>query len=135
MTGDEAAQADPQHRAGHAAGHEGPGQRRAHPGGEDAQHHGDADAAVGRLAEADQEAGEHHLVVGLGDGAAEGGQAPQHRHDEQAAHPAEPLRQQRERKGQQADHQGDDPAQRTELDVRQPPLRLQEREDGAQNLT
>ena len=50
--------------------------------GEDHEDDREADAAVGRLTETDEEAGEHHLLVVGRDGAADGGDAPEGTHED-----------------------------------------------------
>ncbi|MNH13384.1 hypothetical protein D3C79_729540 [compost metagenome] len=111
VLGQHPAQGHAQHRAEHAARHERPGQRRAHVAGEYRDHHGNADTAIGSLADPDQKARNEHLRVVFRQATAERGQAPQHGHQHQAAYPAETVGQQRQREGQQADHQRDDAAE------------------------
>ena len=61
------AERDAEHRAERAAGHERAGQRRTPVGGEDGEHDREADAAVGRLADPDEEPGDEQLAVVGGD--------------------------------------------------------------------
>ena len=51
-----------------------------------------------------------------------------------APHSPDPVGEQGNRKGQHADHHGNDTGQEAQLGVRQAPLRLQQRKDGAQHL-
>ncbi|MNO94308.1 hypothetical protein D3C76_859260 [compost metagenome] len=134
VLGHHAAQRHAQHRAEHATGHERAGQGGAHLAREHRHHHGDADAAVSGLADADQKARDEHLLVVLGDSAAQRGQAPHHRHEGQALDPADAVGEQGQRKGQQADHQGDDATEQAELAVAELPLLLQQGEHGIQHL-
>ena len=102
---------------------------------EDTQDDRDADAAVGRLADAHEETRREHLFVALRETARERGEAPQQRHDGQAVDAAPAIGEQRQREGQHSDHQRDDAAQRAELSVAQVPFRLEQREHGIEHLS
>ena len=123
-----------EHRAEHAAGDEGAGEGGPHLPREHRDHHGDADTAVGGLPHSHQEAGDEHLLVVLCQGAAQGRQAPERGHHGQALDPAEPVRQQGEREGEQADHERDYAAEQAELGVGECPLPLEHGEDGVEHL-
>ena len=123
-----------EHGAEGPAGHERTGERGALGRGEDHEDDGEADAAVGRLTETDEEAGEHHLLVVGRDGAAEGGEAPQGAHGDDGLGAAPAVTEQRQRDGEQAHGQGDDAGQRAELGVGEGPLELEEGEDGGEHL-
>ena len=112
LRGDHAAEAHADHRAERPTGHEGTSQSGVHPWRKDAEHQRDSDAAVGGLTDADQEAGDQHVLVAAGQGAPQGGEAPQDRHHDQAAYATPPVRQHRHRKGEQTDHQRDDAGER-----------------------
>lgn len=103
-------------------------------GREDAEHHRDTDAAVGGLADPDEEAGGEQLLVVGRHRAEQGGDAPEHRHQDQRPHPAPTVGEQRQREGEQADHQGDDARERGQLGIGQGPFGFQEREDCAEHL-
>ncbi|MNT21671.1 hypothetical protein D3C72_1570180 [compost metagenome] len=126
MLGHDPAQGHAQHRAEHTTGHEGTGQGCAHVAGEHRDHHGDADAAIGRFANAHQKTGNKHLLVVFRQGAPQGGQAPEHGHQHQAFDPAKTVGQQRQGKSQQPDHQRNDTAEQAELAVTQSPFALEQ---------
>ena len=63
LDGQRAAEGDAEHRAERAAGQEGAGERGAAVDREDGEDDGQADAAVGGLTDADEDAGEHQLLV------------------------------------------------------------------------
>src|SRR6478736_7412 len=128
------AEEDTEHGAERAAGHEGTGERRALGRREDHEHDRQADAAVGRLTEADEEAGEHHLVVAGREGAAQGGKAPETGHQDDGLRAAPTVTEQRQRDGEQAHRQRDDARERAELGVGEGPLDLEEGEDGREHL-
>ncbi|MNN14008.1 hypothetical protein D3C81_1270610 [compost metagenome] len=132
--GENATQRHAEHRAEHAAGHERASQGRTHAAGEYREHHGDADAAVGCLPYADQEACDEHLLEAFRQAAAERRQAPQDGHQGQAPDPSPAIRHERQREGQQADHQGDDATEQAELRIGQRPLALEQREHRVEHL-
>ena len=131
---EDAAEEDAEDRAERAAGHERAGEGRALRRREHHQHDGQADAAVRGLAEPDEEPGEHHLLVVGRDGGAQRGEAPQggHRDDGLGATPT--VAQQGQRDREQADGQGHDAGECSELGVAQRPLDLEEGEDGREHL-
>ena len=106
-----------EHGAEHAAGDEGAGEGGPHLPREHGDHHGDADAAVGGLPHSHQEAGDEHLLIVLGQGAAQGRQAPERGHHGQALDPAETIGEQGERKGQEPDHERHYAAEQAKLSV------------------
>ncbi|MNT13371.1 hypothetical protein D3C72_1483400 [compost metagenome] len=128
------AQRHAQHRAERAAGDKGGTQACPQVAREYRQHHGNADAAVGRLADAHAQACDKHLAEAVRQRAAQRRQAPQRCHQHQAPDPAPAVCQDRQRERQQADHQRHDAAQRTQLGVTQRPLGLQQREYRVQYL-
>ena len=83
LDGERATEGDTEHRAERSAGHEGAGERGPAVGREHGEHDGQADAAVGGLADADEDAGEHQLAVVRRDGRPQRGQGPDrcHEHD------------------------------------------------------
>ncbi|MNF59554.1 hypothetical protein D3C84_411480 [compost metagenome] len=103
--------------------------------GEHRNHHRDAHAAVGGFADADHEPRNEHLLVVLSQRATQGRHAPQESHQRQALDPTEAVGHQRQGKRQQADHQGNDATEQTQLSVAQRPLSLEQGEYRVQYLT
>ena len=131
---EDAAEEDAEDRAERAAGHERAREGCALRRREDHQHDGEADASVGGFAEPDEEPGEHHLLVVRSHGGAQRGEAPQggHRDDGLGATPS--VAQQGQGDREQADGQGHDAGERSELGVAQCPLDLEEGKDGREHL-
>ncbi|MNO92519.1 hypothetical protein D3C76_840970 [compost metagenome] len=134
MLGHHPSQAHAQYRTEHATGHERAGQGGSHLTREHRHHHGNTDAAVGRLADTNQKACDEHLLVVFRQGATQGSQAPHHGHEGQALDPANAVGQQRQGEGQQTDHQCDDAAEQPELAVAELPFLLEQREYGVEHL-
>jgi hypothetical protein len=131
---EETTEGDAEHRPDHAAGEERATDRCAHPHREHAEHHRQADTPVGGFAHPDEKACNEHLFEAVRNPAPQCGQAPQRRHENQAAQPAPSVRQQGQWQCQGAYSQGDDAAERAELRVGEIPFCLEEREYGVQHL-
>ncbi len=129
-----AADGDAEHGAEGAAGDEGAGEGGPQGDREDAEDHGDPDAAVRGLADADEEAAEEHLPVVRRQGAPEGGHAPQRGGEQQTAHSAPPVGHEGHGEGEHADGQGHDAAERPQGGVGQQPFGFEQWEDGVEDL-
>ncbi|MNG20684.1 hypothetical protein D3C84_1049590 [compost metagenome] len=85
MGGEDSAQADAKHGTHHAPRQKCAGDRRPLLRREDAQHYGKTDAAIGRFANADEEARHEHLLIVGGESTYQRGHAPDSGHENKAA--------------------------------------------------
>ncbi|MNL37621.1 hypothetical protein D3C87_1597780 [compost metagenome] len=100
-----------------------------------AQHHGKTDAAVGRFADADEEARHEHFLIVGGKTTHQGGKAPDRGHEDQAADATEAISDDRQWEGQHADGDGDDAGEGAEFGIGETPLSFQLRENHRQYLS
>ncbi|MNP05701.1 hypothetical protein D3C76_976590 [compost metagenome] len=134
MARQHSAKANAEHGTDHAPGQEGPRDRGPLLRWKDAQHHGQSDAAIGRFADADEEARDEHFLIVGGETAHQGGQAPDRRHQNQAADASQAIGDHRQRKGQHTDGNGDDAGQRAQLGIGEAPFGLELRKNHRQHL-
>ncbi|MCY1368099.1 hypothetical protein D9M69_550630 [compost metagenome] len=127
-------QANAEHGTHHAPGQEGPRDRGPLLRWKDAQHHSKTDAAIGRFTEADEEARHEHFLIVGGKTAHQGRQAPDRRHENQTADASQAIGDQRQRKGQHTDGNGDDAGKRAKLGIGEAPLGLELRKNHRQHL-